>query len=59
MKAGKPYSIGRPSTVDLLFKVACFVKKANNIFGIKMSCSKLVSTRRSTVLSLSPLVRLP
>jgi len=43
---------GRPSTIDLLIKVACFCKKENNIFNIKMSWSKLVSTRRSTVLSL-------
>jgi hypothetical protein len=26
---------GRLSTVDLLIKVACFVKKENNIFNIK------------------------
>jgi len=42
------------STVDLLIKVACYVKKKNNIFNIKMSLSKLVTTRRSTVLSLPP-----
>ncbi len=35
------------------------IKPVNNIFRIKMSCSKLVSTRRSTVLRLTPLVRLP
>ncbi len=28
---------GRISTVDLLIKVACFVKKVNNIFNVKMS----------------------
>ncbi len=28
---------GRLSTVDLLIKVACFVKKEDNIFNIKMS----------------------
>jgi len=44
---------GRLSTVDLLIKVACFVKKANAFFNIKRSWSKRVSTRRSTVLSLS------
>jgi len=49
---GKSYWRGRLSTVDLLIKVACFVKKANNIFSIKISCSKLVRTRKSTVLSL-------
>jgi hypothetical protein len=44
--------MGRFSTVDLLIKEAGFVKKVNNIFSIKMSYSELVSTRRSTVLSL-------
>jgi hypothetical protein len=34
---GKTYRRGRLSTVDLLIKVACFVKKENNIFNIKMS----------------------
>jgi hypothetical protein len=42
---------GRLSTVDLFIEVACFVDKVNNIFIIKSSRSKLVSTRRSTVLS--------
>jgi hypothetical protein len=28
---------GRLSTVDLLIKVACFVKRENNIFNIKLS----------------------
>jgi hypothetical protein len=28
---------GRISTTDLLIKVACFVKEANNIFNIKSS----------------------
>ncbi len=40
---------GRLITVDLLIKVACFVKK---IYNINISLSKLDSTRRSTVLSL-------
>ena len=44
---------GGLSSVDLLIKVACFVKKENIIFNLKMSRSKLVCTRRSTVLSLS------
>ncbi len=43
---------GMLSTVDPLIKVACFVKKENNIFHIKMSWSKLVRTRRFTKLSL-------
>ncbi len=47
---------GRLSTVDLLIKVAHFVTKDNNSFRIKLSLSKVVSTRRSTVLSL-PLQR--
>ncbi len=38
---------GRLSTVDLLIKVTCFVKKVNSS---KISWSKLVSTRRSTAL---------
>jgi hypothetical protein len=33
---------GRLSTVDQLIKVACFVKKVNNIFNIKRNWSKLV-----------------
>jgi hypothetical protein len=49
----------RLSTVDLLIMVACFVKKENDIFNLKISWCNLVSTRRSTVLSLSPSVRLP
>jgi len=40
---------GRLSTVDLPFKVTCFVKNVNNIFNIKWSWSKLVSSRRSNV----------
>jgi hypothetical protein len=38
--------------VELQIKVACFVKKATNKFYLKSSSSKLVSTKRSTVLSL-------
>ncbi len=41
-------------TVDLLTKVACFVTKEKNIFNMKMSSSKLDSSRRLTVLSLPP-----
>ncbi len=40
------------STVDLFIKVALFEKMENNILNTKSSGSKLVSTRRSTVLSL-------
>jgi hypothetical protein len=40
---------GRLSTIDLPFKVTCFVKNVNNIFNIKWSWSKLVSSRRSNV----------
>ncbi len=43
---------GRLSTVDLFIEVACFVDKINNILIIKSSRSKLVRTRRSTVLGL-------
>ncbi len=45
---------GRLNTIDPLIKVSCFVKKVNDIFNIKSSWCKLVSTRRSTVLSLLP-----
>ncbi len=40
-------------TNDLLINVSCFVKKVNNILIIKTSWSKLVRTRRLTVLILS------
>jgi len=40
------------STMYLLIKEACFCKKVYNIFNMKRSWSKLVSTRRSTVLNL-------
>jgi hypothetical protein len=40
---------GRLSTVDLLINVACFVMEVNNIFNIKSSRSKLVSTTRLNV----------
>ncbi len=43
---------GRSNTVDLLIKDDCFVKRVLNIFNTKMSCSKLVRTRRSSVLNL-------
>ncbi len=45
--------------VGLLIKEACLVKKVDIMFNIKSSESKLVSTRRSTVLSLLSSVRLP
>ncbi len=38
-------------TVHLLIKEASFIKKVNNIVDIKRSWYKLVSTRRSMVLS--------
>ncbi len=38
--------------VDILVKIGCFVKKDKNIFSIKSSLSELVSTRKSTILSL-------
>ncbi len=40
------------STVDLLIKDDCFVKRVLNIFNTKMSSPKLVRTRRSSVLNL-------
>ncbi len=44
--------MGRPSTVDLLIKRGDFVKRDKYSFSMKSSLSKLVSTRRSTVLIL-------
>jgi hypothetical protein len=49
VKAGNTNRGGRLSTVDLLNRVAYFVKKEHNINNIKTRCSKLVSTRRSAV----------
>jgi hypothetical protein len=43
---------GRLSTVDLLIRVGCFVQEVSNIFSMKSSFFKRVSTRRSTVLIL-------
>jgi len=42
-------------TVDLLVKVACFVKKVDNILNIKSSWRELVISRRS--IALSPLIK--
>ncbi len=39
------------NTFDLLIKVACFVNKVNYTFNTKTNWSKLVGTRRSSVLS--------
>jgi hypothetical protein len=39
-------------SVDLFIRVARFVRKVNKIFNIESSSSILVSTRRSTLLSL-------
>jgi hypothetical protein len=51
-KPGNTIWRGWLSTVDLLIIAYCFVAKEDNIFNIKMSLSKLFSTRRSPVLSL-------
>ncbi len=51
--AGNTNRGGRLITVDLLIKVACFLNIVYNIFNTKRSLPKLVSTMRSTVLSLS------
>ncbi len=49
----KPENLrGRLSTVDLLIKLACFVKDENNVCFLKVSLYKLVSARRSAVQSL-------
>jgi hypothetical protein len=50
---------GRLSTVDLLITVSCFVKNVFNIFNIKRCWSRLISTWRSSVFSLSLSLRLP
>ncbi len=42
-----------PRTADLLNEVACFCSKVNNVHNSKNNLSKLVSTRRSTVLNLT------
>jgi len=47
------------STVELLIKVARYVKKADKIFNVKSSWSKLVSTRRSTVQNLPSQLGVP
>ena len=49
----EPVLKGRLSMADLLIKVACFVKKVNNVCIIIGTSSKLVNKRRSTVQSLS------
>jgi hypothetical protein len=49
---GKSYLRERPSTVDLLVKMGCFVKTEKYCYTLKSSLSKLVRTRRSTVLIL-------
>ncbi len=52
---GNSYWRGRLSAVDLLIKITCFAKHINNMFIIKRSWSKLVNTRRSTVVLIHPL----
>jgi hypothetical protein len=37
LKPGSTNLGGRLSTVDLLIKLACFVKNVNKIFNLKMS----------------------
>jgi hypothetical protein len=51
-KAGTTNWRGMLSTVDLLIRLASFVKKLHTIFNVKSSWSLLVSARRSTVLCL-------
>ncbi len=52
VQAGNTKWRGRLST-DLLNKVACFCKKVKTVLNIKSTWSKLVGTKRSTVLRLS------
>ncbi len=42
---------GSLSTIDPLIKLACFLRIVSNIFYLKRSLSRLLSTRRPTVLS--------
>ncbi len=49
----------RHSTLDLLIKEACSVKKVNYVFNIKSSLSELDSARRPIVLSNPVSVRVP
>ncbi len=59
-EAGNANRRERLCTVDLLVKVARFVKEVDNLFIIKSSRSKLVSPRRLTVLpEPSPSARVP
>jgi hypothetical protein len=58
LKAEKTNWGGRLSTVDLRIKIACIVKTENNIFNLKMSRSKLVSTRWA-FLKLEKLLKIP
>jgi len=41
LEAGNAYRRERLSTIDLLIKAACFVKKVNNVYHIKINQSKL------------------
>jgi hypothetical protein len=45
-RSGKPNRRGRISTVDLLIKIGCFVKREQYSFRINSSRSELVCTRR-------------
>ncbi len=51
-KSRNSYWSERLSTVDLLIKIGCFVKMEKYSFSLKSIWSKLVRTRRSTVLIL-------
>jgi hypothetical protein len=50
---GRIFRGGRLSIVDLLVRIGKKRKKVNNVFNFKSSLSILISTRRSTVLSIS------
>jgi hypothetical protein len=52
VKPGNTNWSGRLSPVHLLIKVACFVIRVKDIFNLKSSWPRLVSTRRSIVLNL-------
>ncbi len=51
----KPNQRGRLNTIDLLNKIACFVKKKSFV----TVSTKLICTRKSTVLTILPAPRIP
>ncbi len=56
---GNPYWRERLSTLDLLVKITCFVKRLIYIFSIKSSWSELVNTKEVNCINPSRSVRIP